>query len=201
MKTPPGALQMKALQALSQDVCKTPAYLAEEIALPRKRTVSVLAALVMRGLADRRERGCYVRNPAGEVFLLSGQVITSGPIGPRQDDKPRRRKRTIRATAWHAIRIEKKFTLSDILADVACQGDGLPQLAGNVGRFITRLCRAGYLRELRREPGAAPGSNGFKRWSLIRDTGPDAPIYSDKRKAMFDPNTGEFYPLTGGRNG
>ncbi len=155
MRQPPGTLQMQVLQTLSQTACKTPATLADETALERKQVVKIAAALVMRGLADRRERGCYVRNNVGEAFLLSGQKITSGPIGSRENEPPRRRvKRTVRQSAWHAIRIEKKFTLSDIMADVACQGDGLKQLQGNIGRFVNRLADMRRLPEIVDSPEA-----------------------------------------------
>jgi len=56
-------------------------------------------------------------------------------------------------------------------------------------RAIGRLRRAGYLREApTRVRGTAVTSNGFKKFTLVRNTGPIAPVWSDARKCLHDFN-------------
>lgn len=172
------------LAALDRDSCLTTEFLAITTGLSRKSIVAAVATLIGRGLADRREVGCYTLTAEGESFRAAGKEIKSGPNGPLNLAAVRRPRRTTqRDRLWSAMRILKKFTLGEILT---LAGDGSES---NAQHYIAALAGAGYLRQMhRRERGTSLTSNGFKRWQLIRDTGPAAPIWRKQRGELFDPN-------------
>jgi predicted transcriptional regulator len=172
------------LAALDRDSCLTTEFLATTTGLSRKSVVSAVATLIGRGLADRREVGCYTLTAEGESFRAAGGVIKSGPTGPLHQVAARRPRRiTQRDRLWSAMRILKKFTLGEILTLAGAGSES------NAQHYIAALAGAGYLRQMpRREHGTSLTSNGFKRWQLIRDTGPAAPVWSVGRGELYDPN-------------
>ncbi len=179
-----GSRQMEIARLLEPGPCLTVDEMVERTTLPRRSVVEACACLVRRGWVDRLERGCHTLSPEGRAALSRGDVITSGPIGSLTVRARRPKRRTSRDKMWAAIRITKKFDLAR-----------LEEIAGatraNAQRFVLALCRAGYLAELRRQPGEAPSSNGFKRWFLVDDSGPATPtIKADGR--IWDPNTRAF---------
>lgn len=173
--------------ALSGSDCRTPEALAAQTGAERKAVVKAVGRLIARGWAERAEIGCYRLTAAGAQALAAGVRITSGPNGPLTARRPpRRRAAPLYELIWRALRIRGKATIADLL-----------ELAGRDGRtaantaavYLRVLARAGYLRVLpRREPGTAPTSNGYKRYQLLRDTGPLAPVARLHRRALFDPN-------------
>lgn len=190
----PGEHLNAVLAALDPKDCRVTERLADATGLSRRQTVNAVGKLIARGLAARREIGCYVLTGEGLAQRESGRRLTSGPAGPRDRAEPARRTRpNVRSRAWSAMRVLEKFTLSD-LTTLAIQPGGDPHaVSANIARYVHHLARAGYLRELPRQPGAALTSNGFKRWRLVRDTGPVMPVYSTTRRAVHDRNTGEFH--------
>lgn len=172
------------LAALGSGECRTIDVLAEILPLTRAQVSSACARLISRALVVRIETGCFRATGDGLVALARGVDIKSGPRGPRPAGAPARRVRhvTQRDRLWQAMRIKGKFSVPELL-----------ELAGgsaaNAQRYLARLARAGYLLELpRRGAGTAPTSNGFKRWALIRDTGPLAPLWRPRLRQVFDPN-------------
>lgn len=175
---------MDIARLLEPGPCLTVDEMVERTDYPRRSIADACARLVGRGWVDRLEQGCFTLSAAGRRALASGETITSGPIGPLTVRARRPRRRTIRDKMWSAIRIAKKFDLAR-----------LEEIAGasrtNAQRFVLALARAGFLAELRREPGEAPSSNGFKRWLLVDDPGPATPtIKADGR--IWDPNHRAF---------
>lgn len=174
------------LARLECDTCMTSEALATACDLPRRPVVRSVARLIERGFAERREMGCYSLTRAGEAFRATGKTITcgpNGPIGPRTD--PYDQRFTQRARLWSAMRILKKFTLGEILI-LASEAR-----ASSARRYVRALADAGYLREMpRRERGTALTSPGFKRWHLVRDTGPVAPVWRTTRGDVYDINLG-----------
>lgn len=88
-----------------------------------------------------------------------------------------------RDRAWTAMRVQRRFTLPDLIATAEAS-------EANVGTYVRGLARAGYLR------AAQPKRNGHKGghivWALTRDTGPLAPrLQSDGR--TFDPNLRQVF--------
>jgi DNA-binding transcriptional MocR family regulator len=179
-----GSRQMAIARLLEPGPCLTVDEMADASALPRRSVAHACGQLVRRGWVDRLERGCFTLSPEGRRALAAGETIVSGPIGPLTTRARRPRRRTIHDKMWSAIRIAKKFDLAR-----------LEELAGasttNARRFVGALSRTGYLAELRRQPGEAPSSNGFKRWILVDDPGPQAPILKADGR-VWDPNRREF---------
>lgn len=184
------------LNAIDPDACLTMDELERVTGLTRRQISNGAARLVQRRYIERVERGCFQLTETGLVARQNGVVLTSGPNGPLM--RPRVNKQnTFRARCWRAMRLRGKFTLSDLVA-LASQDEGGART--NATRYVRLLTQAGYLRELRREKGDALTSNGFKRWSLIRNTGPAAPVPKTDGSEVWDPNTEQVYACDGGRN-
>ena len=92
------------------------------------------------------------------------------------------------------MQIKGKFTLSDLVRNVVTPTDTAKAPRNNLGRYVAGLTNVGILVELRRR--AAPTSltsNGEKRWMLVRDLGRQAPVLRKDCRAVFDPNSGNFF--------
>lgn len=75
----------------------------------------------------------------------------------------------IRQRIWRAMRIfHKGFTVAQLQAAV----EGATY--GNVQSFVSRLCRAGYLRRIGTVRRGYPGEG--QGYILVRDTGPTMPV-------------------------
>ncbi|GAA0311517.1 MULTISPECIES: helix-turn-helix domain-containing protein [Rhodovulum] len=167
--------------------------IAGQLGLSHRQVSAAAAGLIERGYVERLERGCFQLTDSGRFAARNAVRIVSGPRGPHRKPKAPWRD-TIRQRAWAAMRIKRQFTIREI-AMVAARGDeGDP--VDNLTRYFRALVQAGYLRQLAREPGHAPGSNGFLRFQLVRDTGPRAPVWSDVRRAVHDHNTGKDVPCS-----
>lgn len=179
-----GSRQMDIARLLAPGPCLTVDEMVERTDYPRRSVVYACSRLVCRGWVDRLEQGCFTLSPEGRRALANGEVITSGPIGPLTVRARRPRRRTVRDKMWSAIRITKKFDLARLQEITGASAE-------SARRFVGSLARAGYLAELRRQPGEAPTSNGFKRWFLVDDPGPVTPILKSDRR-IWDPNRREF---------
>lgn len=187
--------QEAVLAAVPAGACLTLDELAAALpALARQTVINTACGLVRRGLLERAERGCYRLTAEGRRVTAEGAPLNCGPQGPH--GKPRRpRRSTLRVRLWRAMRLARKFTVSDLLA-AACRG-GEAAAESNARHYLRQLEAAGYLQRLgRRVPGTAPTSNGFARWSLVRDSGPEAPVAAKARAGWVvrDPNTGQVHP-------
>ncbi|WP_319498802.1 hypothetical protein [uncultured Cohaesibacter sp.] len=143
----------------------------------------------MRGVLERVELGCYQLTDDGKQIIASGQKITSGPI--RSDRGLSRKPRdTVRQRAWNVMRMSGSFTTGDITPHAAPGNEKRAEV--NLLKYFAALRRAGYLVELPvRVRGTKLTSNGFKRFRLMKDTGPIAPIYRANKGCLFDHNLGE----------
>jgi hypothetical protein len=167
---------------------KARAALIETMGLSHRQVTNAAANLLRRGYLSLHEGVVYQLTEAGLAAALAGEVIKGGPKGQVKIVKG-----TIRQRAWCAMRIRRSFTIGEIVADAAEPDEGQPR--DNIGRFLSRLAQAGYVRELeRRARGTAIGSNGFKRYALVRNTGPKAPVFRSELGVVFDPNLGEDVP-------
>lgn len=186
-----GAVPTSILQALADGSCKTIDDLNADLPLNRRQISDGACQLILRDLAERIEVGCYRLTKAGLQAASEGRAITSGPRRAHTG-KPRRLSDTFRQRAWTAMRMSGAFTVGDLVM-AAARGEADPE--NNANRYLQCLHRAGYVVELpTRQPGTRLTSNGFKRYRLIRDTGPSAPVWSGKRRALHDFNTGEDVP-------
>lgn len=161
--------------------------LAQKLGGKNRRVVRSMDALRRRGLVERLEDGLYKLTAAGEETRAEGIKLKSGPNGPHTGivTKPA----PFRQALWQAFRlVEGSTTLPDLLSLIP---EGLHSNDRTNGRkYLGRLVEAGYAVALdKRDPGTAPTSNGFKRYRLIRNTGPKAPFWSIKHQRLVDPNT------------
>jgi hypothetical protein len=156
---------------------------------PRRKIVNATLKLMSRGLIERVERGCYQLTPEGVISRADCEALTSGPNAPHTAKAQKQRGNHLRQRVWRVMPVKIKFTIDDLLS-VAAKGEE-KNARNNVQKYLRHLCQAGYLRELRRSPGDALTSNGFKRYQIIRHTGPLAPI--PRNNGVYDRNTGEFH--------
>lgn len=97
--------------------------------------------------------------------------------------------RGLRQKCWNTMRIVKKFCLNDLL-DINAAG-GEKDAPSSVLKYLSQLERAGVVRRLaRRAQGDAMTSPGYVIWLLARDLGLDAPVWRQKEKVLWDPNSG-----------
>lgn len=156
--------------------------------IARPAIIAAAGRLVARGLVEREEDGVYRLSKAGVEALQDGLKIGG--------DSYKRRKQPIyadslRQRAWKAMQLQTRFTVGDLVQlAVRNEKDG----EDSIRRFCFALTRAGYLAELpTRVPGSVAGSNGFKQWRLIRNTGDIAPRYVQAERAFHDRNDGKVY--------
>ena len=163
--------------------------LKRDTGLSRHKVSKAATGLIRRGLLERVARGCFRLTEAGIAARASGDRLSSGPNGPHAGAR-RKIKSCLRTRLWRAMAVRDKFTVGDLVA-VAAEGDERDAI-GNARKYLAALARTGYLRELPiRAPGVAASSGGFKRYVVLRRTGPLAPGLYPRRKEVRDPNTGE----------
>ncbi|MEX0366694.1 MAG: hypothetical protein AB3N22_11535 [Ruegeria sp.] len=183
-----GGVQTILLHHLG-DTCKKIEVLSEDLALTRKQVSDAAAGLIRKGYLERVELGCFQLTDAGHAAAHRGEQITSGPNGAH---KARRRplSDTLRQRAWNAMRIQRRFTIQDIVM-AAAKGEEA-HAVNNLQRYFKALCNGGVLRRLpKRQAGSAPTSNGFAQYTLVRDLGHVAPSYRAKAGTLMDHNAGE----------
>lgn len=180
---PTALLQALAEGPMSRDQIK---FL---LGLDWRQTTNAARNLGRRGYLLVAKDGQYQLSDAGMIAAKDGVTVRSGPRG-----KVKIMPDTFRQRAWSSIRSRGAFTIGDVVMDAAkAEDEGQPH--DNAGRYLSRLKQAGYIAEApRRQPGTAPSSNGFKRYTLRRNTGPMAPVFRSEEMVMHDPNTGEDVP-------
>lgn len=189
----PGKAPTALLQALRDGSCQTIEQLEASLDLTRRQVSDAAANLLRRDYLIRTGLGCYKLTEAGARAAVAGEIITSGPRRPH--GTVRIQSNTIRDRAWRAMRIRRRFTVPDLVADARTTADAAP--LESIGRYVRMLRKAGFLVEgARRVQGVAPSSNGYKIWCLVRNTGPLAPVVRSITAAVHDPNTGEDLPCS-----
>jgi hypothetical protein len=186
--------QMALIRAVPADACLTVDEMTAVVTMDRRVIVKTASSLVTRGLLERVERGCFRLTADGRRVVESGEPLSSGPQGSHTGPRTPRRT-TLRTRLWRAMRTTGKFTIGDLLTAASRGTEKRPE--NNAQRYVLRLQEAGYLHRLpTRRKGTAVTSNGFCRWALILDTGPEAPMLRRTANGweVFDPNTGEVRP-------
>ncbi|MGM4981898.1 hypothetical protein [Rhizobium sp. 11_C7_N12_5] len=185
-----GSLPTTILHHLSDGACQTIDALNEQLGLDRRQISDGAARLVLRGYLERIETGCYQLTDAGRVAAERGEVIKAGPWRPDTAKVRKPVRNTFRQRVWSAMRMGGTFTLADVVMAAATAEDDNPK--DNASRFVRHLKACGYIAELPvRQAGTRLTSTGFKRYRLLRDTGPIAPQYRPKSGVIHDFNTGE----------
>lgn len=172
--------------------CEVIADIAAALDLTHVQVGKATGELIARGYLERVERGCFQLTEDGATAVVMGVRICSGHTGPTTGiRKPVRN--TMRQRAWKAMRIHREFTVPDLAMIVS--RDAPAAAYNSLQTYLRQLTAAGYVMRM---PGKARGtaisSPGFNRFRLVRDTGPRAPVYSRKRAAFHDFNTGKDVP-------
>ncbi len=184
----PGKAPTALLKHLSGNACLTIDQLVGELDLTRRQVSNSASILLRRGYLERMAIGCYQLTPAGVAAAVAGEVITAQKKGASR--AVRRPKNSVRERAWRAMRVRRRFTVPDLVADAVIEGESDP--TKNIWAYLRHLQKVGYVAELpSRAKGTALTSNGFKRWMIVRDTGPYAPVVLSKADGVHDFNTGE----------
>lgn len=184
----PGLAPTALLQKLSGGLCLTIDQLVTDLDLTPRQVSDAASKLHRRDFLERMAVGCYQLTPAGLAAAAAGEVIKSGPKGPR--DKVKECKNSLRQRAWTAMRGRRIFTVPDLIMDAATPEDLNP--ADNLQRYLRSLASVGYVSASpHRVPGTAPGSNGHKRFLLNCNTGMRAPTVLSKAKGIHDFNIGK----------
>jgi hypothetical protein len=166
--------------------CITEKRLVELTGFDARAIENSCLKLRRHGLLVKTERGCHKLLVAGRAAAKEGARLRTGPQGPRNGRVVQ--KGSLRARAWAAMRIKRRFSIAD-LAMLAVKG-GERDVESNLQRYLKALALCGYVRQLpTRERGVAPTSNGFARWLLLMDTGPLPPVWRASRGKLYDPNT------------
>lgn len=183
---------MLALLAEAGPVGVPTVKLAQLIGITSKRASKAAASLIARRYAARPRIGIYAITPTGKLALASGVRISSGPLDKSASVLVRKVTNGFRDRLWTSMRLRRTFTIRDLLADAE---SGEKDAENDAGRYLRILASAGYVKiEAGREPGTKPGSNGFKRFRLAKNTGPRAPLHRSKLGLVHDFNTGEDLP-------
>lgn len=184
-----GVHQMAILQTLESGDCLTVDTIGERTAISNRKVAKAAGKLIARGFVERIERGCYQLTEDGQTFVASGVDIISGPQKAHTGQKAPVAN-TLRQRAWTVMRMSGAFTIGD-LQIAAASGDERDAV-GNLRRYLKALTAAGYVMEMPvRAAGTKLTSNGFKRWRLLKDTGPLAPVVSAKVSGLIDHNFGK----------
>lgn len=187
-----GAIPTMILHHLADGACRTIDDLAASLPLNRRQISDGACKLILRNHLERVEAGCYHLTANGVAAAISGTVIKSGPWRPDTAKVRQRRSDTFRQRLWNAMRMSVTFTIGEIVI-AANRGGVDPE--GNAGKYLRCLKAAGYVAELPvRQRGTRMTSNGFKRFRLLKDTGPLAPVFRAKKMAIHDYNCGEDVP-------
>ncbi len=179
--------QTRVLHALTGST-KTLGVLSSELKLTRRQVTDAAFVLARKGFVKRVRTGCFRLTLAGELAVASGVVITSGPNAPFEAAR-RPMADTLRQRAWTAMRIQRGFTINDLLVASA---DGAERNAvRNLQRYLAALSTAGVVRRMkRRVAGTRLGSGGFLKYQLLMDLGEIAPVVRSARGVLHDHNSG-----------
>ena len=180
------------LSALERGPGFTTEWLSKQTGYTHKQVSDACAVLARRGFVASRVVGKFRVTNAGRELLNAGGCVRPGhPDGPRDRRIVRD---TLRDRVWRALRMLRTATIPEVLC-LARAGDE-NAANNNVRKYLRALEKAGYVvRDARRVPGTAPTSNGFARFILVENTGAKAPVYSNRKGHLYDPNTGKEFPL------
>ncbi len=174
--------QTRVLHALPPGSSKTLKVLSGELQLTHLKVTDAALVLIRKGLVERITSGCFRLTPDGERSVATGVVITSGPNGPFEAvRRPRRLCRqsgtaslrlppmsdTLRQRAWTAMRIQRTFTINDLLV-ASAQGE---------------------------ERTAASNLQRFLKYQLLKDLGEIAPVVRAASGVLHDHNSGRELAL------
>lgn len=191
-KLEPGEIPTTILHHLCEGECQTIDQIVSALRLTHRQVSNGAGKLILRNYLERVEIGCYQLTRDGLTAKHNGTVITSGPWRPDTAGTRKPVRDTFRQRLWSAMRMSGAFTIGELVM-AASRDDADPE--NHTGRYLRYLKAAGYVVELPvRAKGTHQTSNGFKRYRLLKNTGPTAPLYQAKHRSLHDYNSGEDIP-------
>ncbi|MBF0165414.1 MAG: hypothetical protein HQM01_13105 [Magnetococcales bacterium] len=188
-----GWIQQDILTTMGDDEEWSIAALRQNLQRDSKSIARAVSRLFKRGLILRISAGVYALSNSGAQYLASGKEILSGSKNKKA--KTVMSASSFRQRFWNGLSNKTKpATLDELLQICSRPEDKAP--VSNAVRFLQALERTGFIQKMdRKERGAAPTSNGFDRWKLLRKTGLYAPIVREEKREVYDRNTGKTYPM------
>lgn len=181
------------LDGLGMGCCLTVDQLHESLGLERTQITSAVARMIGQEIIERVEIGCYQLTKIGLEAIENGLDIGLGKSKIPIESTNRDMADTVRQRAWNLMRIRSTFSY-DELAMAADRGN-IKNTRKSIQRYMCKLVAADYVIEFGpRIPGGKLTSNGFKTFMLVRNTGPLAPTFQEKKRRIFDHNNKEFTP-------
>lgn len=175
------------LMNLPAGACLTLDALEGRYELSRQQISNAIGRLVVRGLVERAQAGCYQLTKEGQLAKKNGAI----DVAPR-NQPPKLPPNNFPQRIWSTMRMSGVFTIGDL---VTAANWPAADAEARARVYVRRLKSAGYVIELpTRQKGVHQFSNGFKRFRLIRNTGPFAPAYKLNRNVMRDDNLREEVP-------
>jgi hypothetical protein len=167
---------LTALAAEGAQRCVTYARLHTVTGLELRAIQNACGLLIKHGFITRTDQGCHRITDAG-----SAAVNASAPVRPgKHTPNP------LRQRAWDALRMLQKTTLEEIC--LLSKEGGERDIESALGKYVRALDRAGYLQRL-----PIKAANGALRYRLVRNSGPQAPVWDAVIQVMRDPNTHEVH--------
>lgn len=146
-----------------------------------------------RGYLEYRGFEGYYLSAKGRESVEIGQKLTSGPIGPLTGFRTPK-KGMLSHYVWTALRTKGTVTIADIISLMPIESNDYDKKEQSTQRLLHWFCKAHLVRVLpKRSQGLHPTSNGFKRYQLIKDLGPEYPIIRQRKHEVYDPNSRKNY--------
>ena len=162
-----------------------------ELKLTKKQYTRARAGLINRGYITRNHK----LTEKGEEALNNFNYITSGPMRSQtgiRNPPPR----TLCSYLWAALRTKKTGTVDDLLFLVPDEKQHDKVTHDSARRILYWYCKLGLVRKLPRlQQGVKLTSPGFSRYQLIIDIGPKHPIIRQRKRQLYDPNSGSNVPF------
>jgi hypothetical protein len=182
-QTWPGGIVLAKLPADAG--CMTLDELEAATGFSRDRLSALISLMNKNGLIRVRRAGCYSRTRDGDKAIET----------PRKTGGPRKGQQLsfgLTERVWRALRIMGKGTLAELLEIADAKGKS----GEHTRKYLAKLvCYGLVVVSGRRRPGDARTSNGFKQYILVRNVGPIAPVWSQRKGVLFDPNSRQNLPL------
>ena len=163
--------------------------------LRRHEIIKAVGKMIVSGYVQRLERGVYALTDFGTRTYLLKEGIRRGPQAPATGQRSANKTPSLRQKAWNVMRMGEPFDIESLAMVAANEDVAAP--VNNLQRYVRVLVQADYcnmMPTVRR--GTRPGSNGHRRYRLVKNTGPIAPVHKSRAKppCIYDHNLGRAVP-------
>jgi len=98
----------------------------------------------------------------------------------------------LRNKAWWVLRKNKSMTVCQIQQSICDGSEGNSET--NLRVWLNHLAKAGLFERVRVDDGKLT-SNGSYEYRLVKDLGAKAPVVQKSKGVVYDPNSGNIYPI------